>query len=315
MDQNLIDFSSDTNFVKTNVKLNCLTNSVNIDTLFDMLSKKYNIKSNNIELFSSEEALILSILQLLKPNYITIYTPIPTYYIDICNMFNVEIDLIDCLSNINRGVKENSLIIFANPSLASGEFYELKPFLEAWDKIACKVIIIETALEYSNKASLSKFIEQYDNIYIVKNIAKIFGSTIFDTSVLISSAKNIKKIKNYKQFKKPNMIELDYLYQSLNDKSFFLTFKAINYKNSLLLENILKNSEIFDEVLPPYTNIILTKLKIDDFIILQKYLKKHNIIIEQNITMIDSLIATRFCTKKTKELLMLEKLLKEFNKN
>ena len=60
---------------------------------------------------------------------------------------------------------------------------------------------------------------------------------------------------------KLSQFDSNYLQAALNDKAFKSISKAINIKNKIELENILKNSSLIDEVLESSANYLLVKLQ------------------------------------------------------
>jgi threonine-phosphate decarboxylase len=164
LDDNLIDFTDHYNSVVSNNSLQCSDLQINQESFYNLLCQKYKLDDLGFYLFHNEELAILNLLSYSKRDYITLYTPTPHFYHNLCHKSNMTIDTIDSIDNFDRDVKRDSIVIFTNPSLASGKYYDIEYHLEAWHKKNAMVILIETSIEYTNKESYIKMIQKYSNL-------------------------------------------------------------------------------------------------------------------------------------------------------
>jgi threonine-phosphate decarboxylase len=281
---NIIDLASKTNFIKPqlNVDLNRLDLSkISVQTnLYDLLSKKYTIDKNEITFFSSHKMAIQAIYNYFKLDYCTVYVPSINDYKSIININNHTYDKINLFTHINRAVKNNSLIIFENPSTVNGQLYDIESHLKAWCNIGCTVIIDEQYLDFTNYKSLSKYVNIYKNIYVLKSFDNFYSTAGIEASMLISNDDNIQNIKLLNKHITFNTLSSSYLYSILSDKAFHKTTKAINIKNHLLLKVLLEKYFFINKVYHSDVNFMLVQLKNIKANILCSYLYKHNILID-----------------------------------
>jgi len=165
--EEVIDFSSNINFVKPNkIDFNQIEISSypNYDELNSIIASYLGIKIDEFELFNGASSAIYEFFKFIKKDFITIYSPAYLEYKKISKILDKEIDLIDRFSQIDRGVKENSLVIFVNPSTPDGAYYEIEPFLKEWDKLNCTILIDESFLDFcKNCKSAIAFLKKFEN--------------------------------------------------------------------------------------------------------------------------------------------------------
>jgi len=279
----IIDLSSNINFVKPNIQINFdsleLSSYPTYDKITQKLATHYKIDTNQLELFNGASSAIFSLFNHLKLDYCTIYAPAYLEYKKACEIYNYKCDNINRFTNIDRGVKENSLVVFVNPSTPDGKYYDIEPFLKAWDKLNCTILIDESFLEFTNFPSATQYITKYKKLYILKSMTKFYSCAGVRIGTVISSSSNIVNIKNKEPMWKLSYFDTIYLQKALEDKIFLKTAKAINIKNHILLKQVLEKSNLFDTIYSSDANFILAKLKKIDATTLQKYLKKYKIMI------------------------------------
>lgn len=307
----IIDLSSNTNFVKPNISFdfNCLdTNSY--ENLLQKISTLYNINSNNFTIFNNKNLAISSLFDYFKKDYCTIYSPSNTIYKKISKMYNYEYDNINIFTQMNRAVKENSLIIFTNPNSINGRYYNIDTYLEAWDKLGCTVIIDETYLNFTRYDSVIKYVNKYKNLYILKSFDKFYSYGNIKQTLLISNEVNITLLNEKIEPFNTDILGINFINKLLDDNIFNKTANAINIKNYYLLEQVLKNSSIVEKIYPSDVNFILVQLNIE-FSILQKHLKKYKILIKDcsHIDFLDK-YHIRISVKTDSDILALKQALK-----
>jgi histidinol-phosphate/aromatic aminotransferase/cobyric acid decarboxylase-like protein len=278
MSDGIIDLSLDINAIKPSVTLNCnlLNKEINLEK---HIASFYNSDETNCFIYKNEETLLHSLLNNLSDKYVTIYSPIDITCENIFLQHKYEIDKINISSNLDRAVQEKSLIFFTNPSFLYGKYYELEDYLKAWDDLDCKIIIDETFLEFTKSSSVSKYLDRYKNLYIIKNSSKLLGLEQFTFSTLMSSKENIELFSLKESTNIFSSLEKQYFIDALADKTFQATFRAINIKNSLLLQNILKSSHLFEEVFSSDIHRVLCKVKELYRDTLKQYLNENKLLV------------------------------------
>lgn len=309
MPEAILDFSSDVNAIEPSVKLKCDLVESEVD-LLDHIAHFYNVSELNCFLFRNETSLMHSLLKHISDKYVTIYSPINLQYSEIFTRHNYEIDSINRFNNINRAVKDNSVIFFTNPSFPDGVYYELEEYLNAWSNLSCTIIIDETFLEFTKNKSVIELLENYENIYIIKNISKLFGSKELTLSVLVSSKNNINNIALKESSEILNPFEKHYFQQVIKDKIYHNTFRAITIKNNLVLETILRKYDLFDVVFTSNIHTILVQIKEEYINLLKEFLLNNNIIVA-DCSLGESYIS--FNVSNEKSLRRLEKVLDSFS--
>ena len=261
----IIDFSSNINFVKpSKIDLNEIEISSypNYDELYSAISNYLGIKTDEFELFNGASSAIYEFFKFIKNDYVTIYSPAYLEYKKISKILDKKIDLINRFSQIDRGVKENSLVIFVNPSTPDGSFYDIELFLNEWNKLNCTILIDESFLDFckSCKSAIS-FLNEFENLYILKSFTKFFSSAGIRIGAIISNQKNIKNLKKIQPPWKISAFDSAYLINAIKDKEFIKLTYGLNAKNYIELEKVLKDSNLFSKIYSSSANFILAKLK------------------------------------------------------
>jgi threonine-phosphate decarboxylase len=316
--KDIIDLSSNINFLKPNINIDF--NSLDIssyptyDKLYQKIANRYKVFVENIELFNGGSSAIFSLFNHLKLDYCTIYSPAYLEYKRACKIYNYEIDTINRFECFNRAVKPNSLVIFVNPSTPDGKYYYMEELLKSWDKLNCTVLIDESFLDFTNFKSATTYINKYKNLYILKSMTKFYSCASVRCGTLISTKENILKIKENEPMWKLSLFDSLYLQDALNDIIFQKTSKAINIKNHLLLKQILENSLIVDEIYPSDANFLLVRLKDTTAKDIINHLKKYKIMVRDcsNFDYLDDSYI-RVAVKSDKSIKEFEKALKSFD--
>jgi threonine-phosphate decarboxylase len=281
--EEVIDLSSNINFVKPHINLDF--NALNIasyptyDELYSAIAKNYGIKKEQMELFNGGSSAIFSLFAHLALKKCTIYSPAYLEYKKASKLFGYELELINRFNNLKSDVTPNSLVVFVNPSTPDGTFYEIENFLAYWKSQKCTVLIDESFLDFTLEKSATRFLDQYDNLYILKSMTKFYSSAGIRVGTLVSNAKNIQALQQKEPMWKLSQFDSHYLQEALKDKNFKKIAKAINVKNNILLEKILNESKLFKKVLPSCANYFLVQLQTLTAPTFQEKLKPHKIMV------------------------------------
>ena len=279
----VIDLSSNINFVKPHINLDF--DALNIasyptyDELYRVIAKNYGIKKEQMELFNGGSSAIFSLFSHLSLKKCTIYSPAYLEYKKASKLFGYELELINRFNNLKSDVSPNSLVVFVNPSTPDGSFYEIENFLAYWKSQKCTVLIDESFLDFTKEESATRFLEQYDNLYILKSMTKFYSSAGIRVGTLVSNAKNITALHEKQPAWKLSVFDSNYLQEALKDKNFKKIAKAINVKNNILLEQLLNESPLFKKVFPSCANYFLAQLGSLNAQSFQEKLKPHKIMV------------------------------------
>jgi threonine-phosphate decarboxylase len=282
-ESDIIDLSSNINFLKPQVNFDL--NDINISTyptytkLYQAIANNYNTNIENIELYNGGSSAIFELFNNLKLNHCTIYSPAYLEYKKAAITYNYEYDLINRFTNITRAVKENSLVIFVNPSTPDGKYYDIEEYLEAWHKLGCTILIDESFLDFTNYKSVLKYVNKYKRLYILKSMTKYYSCAGIRCGVIISNSTNIQKLRHTTAQWKLSVLDSHFIINALKDDLFKKTSKAINIKNHQYLYKVLYNFKYTQEIYHSDANFYLIKLKNTNVQLLQKHLKKYKIMI------------------------------------
>ena len=279
----IIDLSSNINFVKPQINVDF--NSLDIssyptyDKLYEKIASNYGVQCDEIELFNGGSSAIFTLFKHLNLNSCTIYSPAYLEYKKASLNFGYELNTINRFEDINENVKENSLIIFVNPSTPDGKYYELEELMQTWIENSCTILIDESFLDFCDKPSAIKYLETYDKLYILKSMTKFYSSAGIRVGTIVSTPQNIEKLKRFEPMWKLSQFDSHYLQAALDDKLFKNISKAINIKNKIELENILKESDLIEEIFESSANYLLVKLSTLNAKEFQEKLKPYKIMV------------------------------------
>lgn len=279
----IIDLSSNINFIKPNINLDF--NTLNIssypiyDSLYEKIAKNYNVSFNQIELFNGGSSAIFTLFRYLNLRHCTIYSPAYVEYKKACINFGYELRTINRFENINLPVKDKSLVVFVNPSTPDGKYYKIENLMSYWIEKKCTIFIDESFLDFCEKESAIKYIKEYEKLYILKSMTKFYSSAGIRVGTIVSNEKNIEKLKRFEPMWKLSEFDSHYLKEALSDNSFKKVAKTLNIKSKIELENILKSFSFIEKVYESDANFILVKLREIKAKEFQEKLKNHKIMI------------------------------------
>jgi threonine-phosphate decarboxylase len=312
----IIDLSSNINFVKPQINIDFNTLDISsyptYDKLYEKISSNYGVESSQIELFNGGSSAIFTLFRHLNLDSCTIYSPAYLEYKKASLNFGYELNTINRFENINEKVKENSLVIFVNPSTPDGKYYDLEELMQTWIENSCTILIDESFLDFCDKPSAIKYLETYDKLYILKSMTKFYSSAGIRVGTIVSTKQNIEKLKRFEPMWKLSQFDSNYLQAALDDKLFKNISKAINIKNKIELENILKESDLIEEIYESSANYLLVKLSNLNAKEFQEKLKPYKIMVRDcsNFDYLDDRF-TRIAVKSSSANEILQRALKE----
>lgn len=312
----IIDLSSNINFVKPQINIDFNTLDISsyptYDKLYEKIAFNYGVEASEIELFNGGSSAIFTLFKHLCLQTCTIYSPAYLEYKKASLNFGYELNTINRFEDINENVKENSLVIFVNPSTPDGKYYDLEELMQKWMENSCTILIDESFLDFCDKPSAIKYLETYDKLYILKSMTKFYSSAGIRVGTIVSTKENIQKLKEFEPMWKLSQFDSNYLQAALDDKLFKNISKAINIKNKIELENILKNSILVEEIFESSANYLLVKLSNLNAKEFQEKLKPYKIMVRDcsNFDYLDERFV-RIAVKSSSANEILEKALKE----
>jgi threonine-phosphate decarboxylase len=314
--QDIIDLSSNINFIKPEVNIDF--NNLDIsaypiyDKLYEKIANNYKVKSSQIELFNGGSSAIFSLFNHLNLKHCTIYSPAYLEYKKASINFAYELRTINRFENMNLAVKKGSFVIFVNPSTPDGTFYDLETLMNYWIEQECTILIDESFLDFCDGPSAIKYLKTYDKLYILKSMTKFYSSAGIRVGTIVSNEKNIDSLKRFEPMWKLSQFDSNYLQAALDDVNFKRISKAINIKNRIELEKVLENSSLVESIYQSSANYILCKLKNINASQLQEKLKAYKIMIRDcsNFDYLDSSYV-RIAVKSSSSIQIFKKALDE----
>ena len=261
----IIDLSSNINFVKTQINVDFNTLDISsyptYDKLYEKIASNYGVQYDEIELFNGGSSAIFTLFKHLALDSCTIYSPAYLEYKKASLNFGYKLNLINRFENIDVEVKKNSLVIFVNPSTPDGKYYELEELMKKWMENSCTILIDESFLDFCDKPSAIEYLKTYDKLYILKSMTKFYSSAGIRVGTIVSTKENIEKLKEFEPMWKLSQFDSIYLQNALEDRVFKGVSQKVNKKNRIELESILKGSSFVEEISTSSANYILVKLK------------------------------------------------------
>lgn len=281
----IIDFSSNTNFITPNITINLNEISISsypdYDEIYKNIASLYSINETELELFNGTSSAIFSLFRFLGTKLCYIYSPIDKRYKQTAQIFGYQVELINRFVDLNKEIEANSLVIFANPSNPDGSFYDIDTLLSSWMKQNCTIVIDESFLEFSMQKSSVEYIKRYNKLFIIKSFTQFYACEGVRIATLISNAQNIKNIKTEEPLEKISSFDIHYTNNILKDTQFLQISKALNITNKEYLIKVLKQFKYTNHIFDSFTNFVLVQLKTLKATNLQNLLNDHHIIIKK----------------------------------
>ena len=310
----IIDFSSNINLYQPKIKTKPTNDMIvkyadsTYKKLKNTISKKYNIKSSNIQLFNGASSAIFELFKTLDAKKIYLYAPLYGEY-EKAIKDKSKIIKIDRFKNLEKKVAKNSTVVFVNPSTPDGKYYYLENLFSMWKKQNCTIILDESFLEFESLKSLRAEIYNYDKLYIVQSFSKFYSCAGVRIGAIFSSKINLKNLQQ--SIWNLSSFDVEFLSSRLRDKKFYTKSKEIHFTRKKELKEILKDSKLFEEIYNSDSNFFLTKTAYAKKIF--KHLLKHKILVRtaQSFDFLDDSYL-RFAVKDKKSHELLKTALGEF---
>lgn len=280
----VIDLSSNINFIKPDISIDMnkvLVNSYpTYENLYKSLSNHLDVDIKQLELFNGGSSAIFALMNYLEQKNCYIYSPAYLEYKKAAIQTNKNIEYINRFVELEYAIQPNSLVVFVNPSTPDGTLYDMEVLLEYWDDQNCTVILDESFLEFTSAKSMSKYLNRYKNLYIVKSMTKFYSCAGVRIGCVLSNQDNIVKLKEKEPLWKISIFDSLYIQEMLKDQNFRKISLAVNAKAKADLELIVKEFDnLFEQVLPSFANFVLVRLKTMTSTEFQTRLGKYKIMI------------------------------------
>ena len=261
----VIDLSSNINFVKPKIEIdfNNLDISAypNYEALYSAIAKLYKVENYEIELYNGATTAIYALFRTLNLHHCTLYAPLYGEYEKSAKASNYTIHYVNRLENCYEEVKENSLVVFVNPSTPDGHFYDIEKLMQQWIQKSCTILIDESFLDFTNHISALKFLKSYSKLYILKSMTKFYAAAGIRIGAVLSSKTNIETLKKHEPLWKISEFDSHYLQSALKDTTFEQKTKEIIAENKEYLIILFQQFKYTETIYPSSCNFILVKLQ------------------------------------------------------
>ena len=172
------------------------------------ISKFYKVSTENIYFDSGSDACIKNFIHTFCKKGSTLILPQPSFpmYEIYAKSFGVKIRHVRYKKSFHISLREifskihsnTSAIILANPGAPYGEIYGKDFILKLLDHTNRKkipVLIDEAYIEFTYKASFSKYLNKYNNLFILRTMSKCMGFAGLRIGYIFSQKENILDIE------------------------------------------------------------------------------------------------------------------------
>ncbi len=125
---------------------------------------------------------------------------------------------------------------------------------------SCTVVIDESFLEFCGGESVTKYLQTYDKLYVLKSRTKFYGCAGVRIGIILSSRNNITALKAKEPLWKISALDSHFLINALGDGKFRARSHALNDEAKTYLKTILEHSPLFEKVLNSDANFFLVRL-------------------------------------------------------
>jgi len=257
----IVDFSSNINcyqptenFTLSNATIVKYADT-NYTTLKNTIANEYQIEPKEIALYNGATAAIYALMDALKAKSVYLYAPLYGEYQKAALKSGKDIYKINRIENIDAEVEEKSIVVFVNPSTPEGSYYDLDELFLEWKKKKCSIILDESFIEFEAHKSLRKQIQDYKKLYIIQSFSKFYACAGVRIGAVFTHKKNIEKITP--PLWNISSLDAEFLQKRLSDVAFKRSALEMHKEQKEELQNILKESNIFDQIVESDANFIL----------------------------------------------------------
>jgi histidinol-phosphate aminotransferase len=253
-----------------NENLYSLYPSTNNIKLLDKISSYVGLPIGNVQYFASSD----SLHEYLVKMYIGVGDPIlilgPTYdnfrltaesqggnvtffnYSTNCELdFDLFIESIKSLSP--------SLVYICNPNNPTGNLIDINSVKFLLNLFPETVFLVDEAYYEFSGVSMSKYVLEFDNLFISRTFSKAFGLANFRIGYLISSCENILQISKIRNPKNVTTFAQEAAISALSDVEYMNSYVEQVNSAKLFFSVELKSKHFIKEVHPSESNFLLVE--------------------------------------------------------
>ena len=224
--------------------------------LKQVIAENYQLQTDEIALYNGATAAIFALIKSLKYKDVFLYAPLFGEYEKACITAKKHVYKINRITDEKSLPTDDSIVVFVNPSTPEGSYENLDTLLEIWMEKDCAIILDESFLEFESLISCREQIKNYKKLYIIQSFSKFYSCGGVRVGAIFAHKKSIKKLPqplwNLSSF------DVEFLKQRLNDEEFKLQTQELHKKQKTELQEILQESQLFDEIVESDANFILT---------------------------------------------------------
>ena len=272
----VIDLSSNINFVTPRVTLNPArldtASYPHYEALQEAVADRYGVGAEVLGLFNGGSSAIFSFLRQYKAAFharhpgrsavCTIYAPAYLEYRRAAERMGYGVHTIDRLNGMDDPVAEGSLVIFVNPATPDGAHYDIEPLLAQWEAKGCTVLIDESFIDFTSRASATQYLDRYPDLIVLKSMTKYYGAAGVRVGALIADPERIAAIMEDEPLWTISAFDSAWMQSALQDKAFKTSSQRENAEAKAEMIRILKNTSVVEHLYPSEANFILVKLSI-----------------------------------------------------
>ena len=277
------------NKIKKKINSNYLTAYPEIESLYAILSKKFNLNKEMFVLTAGSDLAIRNCFELLVRPRDKIITLFPTYgmvnvYAKLFNANQVKINYNQELElDINKLIREidykTKLIIIANPNSPTGTVIENKQIinmLKKAKKFNCYVLIDEAYHGFYNFTVLP-YLKKFSNLIISRTFSKAYGLAGCRAGLIIANKTIAKRLYKFRPMYEINSIAVLVIKEILMNKNILKNYIRETKKGKkYLIKNLNELGYYYHN---SYANFLLIDLKTKKLKIkVWNYLKRKNIL-------------------------------------
>ena len=261
--EEIVDFSSNINFVAPDIQREIPQEIISrypdpkYKELKNTIAQNYALSAKEIALYNGATTAIHTLFSRLKKKEVYLYAPLYSEYEKAAIETKKNIYKINRIEDIDTEVEKKSIVVFVNPSTPEGSYYELEELFAQWMEKKCTIILDESFIEFEALKSYREKIKTYKKLYIIQSFSKFYAAAGVRIGAIFSHPSNIKKLSTPLW----NISALDsfILEQSLKDSEFKQLARQKHAEQKTQLQNILKDSGLFEQIVASEANFILVK--------------------------------------------------------
>ncbi|MFA8343300.1 MAG: histidinol-phosphate transaminase [Rhodothermaceae bacterium] len=252
-----------------------------------LMAAEFDVKSGNI-LFGngSDEILDLIVRAFCNPGNDNVLINEPTYgmYEVLSNINNVEIRKgsldknfqLDIAKIVAEADSNTKIVFICSPNNPTGNLIKRQDILRLAEKLDCLILVDEAYIEFCEKASLVKEIENFPNLIVTRTFSKARGLAGIRCGYCVASGEVINILQKIKPPYNVNSCTMKIVEENLLLSQQDRNVKLIIKERNRIIEFLNKQKSIL-KVFPTDANFIL--LKIENSKRLFDYLFENQIII------------------------------------